>query len=163
MSKQVDQQDLGLAGWLAFQLYRVVLAEGLERRGFTDLREGDWNLVRYLHHAGTTTVTEWARLNGVTKQAASQQVASLVERGYAARAAAGDGDGRVRAIELTARGRAARDAAVAVADEVEAELVHRLGAAAVADWRAVGEVLVADHLERAPEFVRVAAAMSSRP
>ena len=52
-----------MTGWLAFQLYRVALGDGMQARGFADLRESDLTLLRYLHgrHA---TVTEIARLFG---------------------------------------------------------------------------------------------------
>jgi DNA-binding MarR family transcriptional regulator len=151
-----------LAGWLGFQLYRVALADGLAARGFTDLREADANLLRYLHHHGPAAVTEIARLFGVTKQAASQQVASFVGRGYGTRVRS-DVDARVRAVALTERGRAAHDAAIEVADAIEAELVGTVGAAAMASWRRVTDALVALHLDDAPEMVRVAAEMESGP
>jgi DNA-binding MarR family transcriptional regulator len=154
------ERDLGLAGWLAFHLYRVALAEGLARRGFTDLRDNDWTLLRFLDHRGAATVTEIARLFGVTKQAASQHVASLVERGYGTKTAA-EHDARVRAVTLTARGTAARTAAVDVADEIEAELDELLGPAVLRQWRKVTDALIALHLDDAPEMVRVAAEMSS--
>ena len=35
------ERDIGMVGWLGFQLYRVALADGLRERGFTDLREVD--------------------------------------------------------------------------------------------------------------------------
>ena len=51
---------------------------------------------------------------------------TFVGRGYGTRTRPGD-DGRVRVVELTGRGRAARRAAVEIADRIEAELVERLG------------------------------------
>jgi DNA-binding MarR family transcriptional regulator len=153
-------RDLGLAGWIAFELYRVALADGLARRGFTDLRDSDWNLLRFLDHRGSATVTEIARLFGVTKQAASQHVASFVDRGYGTKATS-EHDARARAVALTARGRTARDAAVEVADEIEAELDAELGPDALRQWRKVTDALVTLHLDDAPEMVRVAAEMTS--
>jgi DNA-binding MarR family transcriptional regulator len=126
--------------------------------GFTDLRDADWNLLRYLHHRGGAPVTEIARLFGVTKQAASQHVASFVERGYGTRTRP-DGDGRVRVVMLTDKGRAARRAAIEVADQIEAELVQRLGRDVLLAWRSV--TLIELHLGQAPEMVRVAAEMPS--
>src|SRR4051812_37626905 len=117
-------RDIGMVGWLGFQLYRVALADGLRRRGFTDLREADWTLLRYLHHRDGATVTEIARLFGYTKQAASQHVASFVDRGYGTRTRSAT-DARARVVDLTPRGRAARRAAISVADEIEAELIER--------------------------------------
>src|SRR5262245_4699140 len=113
LSREVDhmdpevERDIGMAGWLAFHLYRVALGERLRARGFTDLRDTDWSLLRYLHHRGGATVTEIARMFGFSKQAASQHVASFVERGYGARTRSAT-DARVRSVELSPRGRAAR-------------------------------------------------------
>jgi DNA-binding MarR family transcriptional regulator len=155
-----EERDIGMAGWLAFQLYRVALAEGLRTRGFTDLRDADWNLLRYLQHRGGATVTEIARLFGVTKQAASQHVASFVDRGYGTRSRSAD-DARVRAVELTDRGRAAHSAAIDIAGEIEAELVGQLGPETMQHWRAVTDALVRAYADDAPEMVRVAVEMSS--
>ena len=154
------RRDLGMAGWLGFQLYRVALARGLRERGFTDLRDADWALVRYLHHSGCASVTEIARHYDVTKQAASQHVASFVSRGYGTRTRPGD-DGRVRLVELTDRGRAARRAAIEIADHIEAELVEKLGRETLDAWRRVTDALIEIHLNEASEMVRVAAEMSS--
>jgi DNA-binding MarR family transcriptional regulator len=153
-------RDLGMAGWLGFQMYRIALGRGLADRGFTDLRDADWNLLRYLHHRGGAPVTEIARLFGVTKQAASQHVASFVERGYGTRTRP-DGDGRIRVVTLTDKGRAARAAAIDVADQIEAELAQRLGPDVLLAWRSVTNTLIELHLDQAPEMVRVAAQMSS--
>ena len=120
----------------------------------------DWNLLRYLHHTGGASVTEIARLFDVTKQAASQHVASFVGRGYGTRTRPGD-DGRVRVVELTDRGRAARRAAIEIADRIEAELVARLGRDALEAWRSVTDALIEIYLHEAPEMVRMAAEMSS--
>jgi DNA-binding MarR family transcriptional regulator len=149
-----------MAGWLGFQVYRVALARGLGERGFSDLRDADWNLLRYLHHRGGAPVTEIARLFEVTKQAASQHVASFVRRGYATQTRPGE-DGRVRLIELTDRGNAAWRAAIEIADDIEAELTKRLGPGALDAWRRVTDALIDLHLAEAPGMVQVAAAMSS--
>ena len=154
------RRDLGMAGWLGFQLYRVALARGLRERGFTDLRDADWALVRYLHHSGGASVTEIARHYDVTKQAASQHVASFVRRGYGTRTRPGD-DGRVRMVELTDKGRAARRAAIEIADGIEAELARRLGRDTLDSWRRVTDALIEIYLHEAPEMVRMAAEMSS--
>jgi DNA-binding MarR family transcriptional regulator len=149
-----------MAGWLGFQLYRVALARGLQARGYTDLRDADWTLLRYLHHRGGATVTEIGHHYGTTKQAASQHIASFVARGYGARTPS-EQDARIRVITLTDKGRAARVAAIDIADEIEADLERRVGTGTVRAWRRVTDALVEAELENAPELVRVAAAMTS--
>ena len=149
-----------MAGWLGFQLYRVALARELRERGFTDLRDADWALVRYLHHSGGASVTEIARHYEITKQAASQHVASFVRRGNGTRTRPGD-DGRIRMVELTDKGRAARRAAIEIADGIEAELARRLGRDTLDSWRRVTNALIEIYLHEAPEMVRMAAEMSS--
>jgi DNA-binding MarR family transcriptional regulator len=160
MMREAGERDLGMAGWLAFQLYRVALARGLEARGYRDLREADWTLLRYLHHCGGATVGEIGHHYGTTKQAASQHVASFVARGYGIRTPS-ETDARIRVITLTDKGRAARLAAIDIADEIEADLDRRVGAPAVRAWRSVTDALVEANLADAPELVRVAAAMKS--
>jgi DNA-binding MarR family transcriptional regulator len=86
--------------------------------------------------------------------------ASFVSRGYGTRTRPGD-DGRVRLVELTDRGRAARRAAIEIADHIEAELVEKLGRETLDAWRRVTDALIEIHLYEAPEMVRVAAEMSS--
>jgi len=149
-----------MAGWLGFQLYRVALARGLRERGFTDLRDADWTLLRYLYHTGGASVTEIARHYDVTKQAASQHVASFIRRGYGTQTRPGD-DGRVRLVQLTDKGRAARRAAIEIADHIEAELTGRLGRDTLDAWRRVTDALIELHLDEAPDTVRIAAEMSS--
>jgi len=122
----------------------------------------DWNLLRYLHHTGGASVTEIARHYDVTKQAASQHVASFIRRGYGTQTRPGD-DGRVRLVQLTDKGRAARRAAIEIADHIEDELVQRLGRDTLDAWRRVTDALIEIHLDEAPEAVRVAAEMSSAP
>lgn len=156
-----DERDLGLEFWLAFGAYRASLVRGLAERGFGDLRETDATLLRYLDHSGGATVTELARLLGVTKQAASQHVRSFVAQGYGVSEPSPD-DRRERVVRLTARGRAARAAAIDFADSVEAELVAAVGPAAVRGLRRTLAHVVDSRLADAPEAVRIGVTMASR-
>jgi DNA-binding MarR family transcriptional regulator len=151
--------DLGLEGWIAFELYRTALRDGLRAGGFTDLREADGPILRYLHHAGSSTVGELAEAFGVSKQAASQAVASLVERGYGERTPDAE-DRRSRVVSLNERGEAAHAAAVDVAEREEARLVEIVGTDALAGWRSVNRAMRDAWLDRAPDRVRIAVAMS---
>lgn len=116
--------------------------------------------MRFLHHSGGASITEIARHYDVTRQAASQHATSFVRRGYGTRTRPGD-DGRVRMVELTDKGRAARRAAIEIADGIEAELVRRLGRDALDSWRRVTDALIELDLHEASDMVRMAAEMSS--
>ena len=52
MVRRKQERDLGLEFWLAYGVYRQALVRALVARGFTDLREIDATLLRYLHHSG---------------------------------------------------------------------------------------------------------------
>jgi DNA-binding MarR family transcriptional regulator len=75
--------------------------------------------------ANVATAGELIRQLGVTKQAASQLIDTLVVRGYLARRADPD-DRRRMLIELTDRGRAAAGVVGAAVEAVDAELAQLL-------------------------------------
>jgi DNA-binding MarR family transcriptional regulator len=129
----VDQQDIGLLLGLAWDSYRQVLRRRLADAGFADIRPPDGDLFRMLYHAGGLTASQIAQFLGVTRQAASKTIDSLERRGYAARERRVGGDGRERLVRLTDRGRAVRSAAIAIGDEIEAELRRTVGAQVVDD------------------------------
>jgi len=160
MLDDLGRQDLGLEGWIAAELYRVALGAGLRGRGFDDLRPADWPVIRFLHHRGSTTVGELADAFGVSKQAASQAIAGLVDRGYVTRHEP-DGDRRRREVALTERGDAARSAAVEVADAVERQLLGDVGPEALDGWRAVNAAMAERWLPHAPDRVRIAVEMTA--
>src|SRR5690242_11065005 len=56
----------------------------LERRGWNDISLTDTNLLANLDTEGAT-ISALARRGGVTRQAASQQLAALEQRGYVVR------------------------------------------------------------------------------
>lgn len=91
------------------------IQEGLARRGFDDVRPAHgFAFVRI--SAGGATAADLAEHLGVTKQAASQLVAHLVDRGYVTRQD-DPRDARARLLLLTERGRACTRAAEAAASE----------------------------------------------
>jgi DNA-binding MarR family transcriptional regulator len=130
-------------------------ARDVGESGGTDVLDGSVGDDR-----GGASVNEIAHFQSVTKQAASQQVASLVKRGYAANEPA-EHDARSRTVTLTDKGRAARRAAIDVADAIESELTERAGARALQGWRKVTDAMIDAYLDDAPEVVRVAAQMRS--
>lgn len=91
------------------------IQQGVARRGFTDVRPSHgFVLVRVSF--GDATVADVAEHLGVTKQAASQLVEQLVQRGYVTRTADPQ-DGRSRLLALTERGWACTRAATEAAGE----------------------------------------------
>ncbi len=101
------------------------IQQGLAQRGFGDVRPAHGFAFVRLSSGDATTADVAAHL-GVTKQAASQLVESLVTRGYVTRAA-DPRDGRARLVVLTGRGRACTEAAEAAAAEVVEGWRDRLG------------------------------------
>ena len=79
---------------------------------------------------------------GISKQAASKLVDTLVIRGYVERGTDPE-DRRRLTLELTERGREAADIGWAATDRVDAELEAAVGAAAIAQMRETVGALVA--------------------
>jgi DNA-binding MarR family transcriptional regulator len=91
------------------------------------------------------SLAELAQRLGITSQGALKIATEMVERGYVERADDTD-DRRVRRLLLTARGRAALNAARRFHATTERRLVAQLGATRVAAGRAMLEALVGDAL-----------------
>lgn len=102
---------------------------GLAKRGFTDVRPAHGFAFARVA-AGQATVIELAVHLGVSKQAASQLVEQLVQRGYLTRTV-DPGDARARVLQLTARGRACTRAAEQAAAETIAGWRDQVGEAPV--------------------------------
>lgn len=95
----------------AFELFRARIVASIEEAGHDDIRAADTRVFRSLDPEGTG-ITDLAERAGVTKQAMSQLVQNLEERGYVARRPDPE-DGRCKRVLLTDAGRdvirAARD------------------------------------------------------
>jgi DNA-binding MarR family transcriptional regulator len=98
----------------------------LDRRGWDDISLTDTNLLANLDTEGAT-ITALARRGGVTRQAASQQLASLEGRGYVERQPSPD-DARAVIIGQTAKGRRLLRDAIDTVSMIEAEYAEHLGA-----------------------------------
>lgn len=110
---------------LASQLVDGV-QEGLARRGFDDVRPAHgFAFVRI--SAGDATAADVAQHLGITKQAAAQLVAYLVQHSYVGRRP-DPRDARARLLVLTERGRACTAAAEAAATETVDHWRDQLGA-----------------------------------
>jgi DNA-binding MarR family transcriptional regulator len=106
----------------------------LEAAGFDDLpRNGGFVLGGMANRGGSAD--EVIKGLGVTKQAASQLIDTLVLRGYLDRAV-NAGDRRRMTIERTDRGRAAAKAVRAGVERVDAELERRISPVELAGLRA---------------------------
>jgi DNA-binding MarR family transcriptional regulator len=114
--------------------YGNTISAHLAAAGFDDLpRSGPFVLGGMAGHRGSAV--EMIRSLGVTRQAASQLIDTLVLRGYLSREINPE-DRRRMNIVLTERGRAAAAAIRAGVDQVEAELARMLTPADLAGLRA---------------------------
>jgi DNA-binding MarR family transcriptional regulator len=114
--------------------YGNTISAHLAAAGFDDLpRSGPFVLGGMASHRGSAV--EMIRSLGVTRQAASQLIDTLVLRGYLSREINPE-DRRRMNVVLTERGRAAAAAIRAGIDQVEAELARMLTPADLAGLRA---------------------------
>jgi DNA-binding MarR family transcriptional regulator len=128
--------------------YSQAIGLRLAEAGFEDLpRNGGFVLGGMSHHGGSAV--DMIRGLGVTKQAASQLIDSLVLRGYLTRELNPE-DRRRMTIELTERGRAGAAAVRSGIQAIDAELAAMLTESELAGLRA-GLVALARIKERAQE------------
>lgn len=88
---------------LAFQQVQRDFVQHLDAAGYDDLRPAHGFALQVITQGRAVTASELAERLGITKQAGSQLVDQLVERGYVSRATHPSG-GRRRLLVLTARG-----------------------------------------------------------
>jgi DNA-binding MarR family transcriptional regulator len=135
-SLPIPDDTVALRAWRDATLYRLLLrasrAERIEtlarihRRGHTDATLTFTNLLANLDTEGTT-ISALARRAGITRQAASQQIAEIERAGYVTRRP-DPRDARATIVEQTTEGRQLlQDALESVAD-IEAEYARLLGA-----------------------------------
>ena len=132
-----------LRAWRDQTLYRLLLRASraettttLERThqlGYTDISLTDTNLLANLDTEGTS-ISALARRSGVTRQAASQQIAALERAGYIERRSS-DTDGRAVIIVQTPRGRALLEDALGIVENLEGVYAEHLGQARLDDLK----------------------------
>jgi DNA-binding MarR family transcriptional regulator len=124
-----------LRAWRDATLYRRLLRavraettatlQAIHELGYDDVTLSDTNLLANLDTDGST-ITALARRAGVTRQAASQQVAALEQAGYVKRYTS-EVDARAVRVVQSARGRALLREALEVVAELEASYAAILG------------------------------------
>jgi DNA-binding MarR family transcriptional regulator len=117
-----------------------VVIERLAARGFAGVRVSHGYVVQRLLGA-EPTISALATSLGMTQQGASKQVLDLERLGYVERVSV-VGDQRSRAVRLTDRGRAMVDSARAIRDDLERQVVERVGADRVGQAKDVLGVLL---------------------
>ncbi len=140
MKRRPSLDDPSLREWRDQTLYRLLLRasraettatlQRVQQIGHSYVSLADTNLLANLDTAGTT-ISALARRAGVTRQAASQQVAALEQAGYVTRSGS-ETDGRVAIVQQTAKARALLDDALDIVVELETEYAEHLGAARMA-------------------------------
>jgi len=140
---------MGIPGLLrrARTAYGNVVSAAFAEAGFDDVpRNGAYVLARV--HDGKSALTDLARELGISKQAASQLIDTMVMRGYLERTEDAE-DRRRMLLTLTPRGAEARMVSWQAASAVDAALDSRLSADGVAALRAglIMLCLLADETE----------------
>jgi DNA-binding MarR family transcriptional regulator len=115
----------------ARDVYRSAIREALIEAGYDDMPRDGAYVVGGVAHAGAP-LGELIRHLGVSKQAGGQLVDTLVARGYLDRSVDTE-DRRRLIITLTERGRAAAAVVRSTVEEVDAQLVQKVGAEAFAN------------------------------
>lgn len=116
----------------------------IRARGYPDLRASDPAVLANLDSEGSN-ISVLAAKTGVTRQAASQQIAEIETRGYVERRP-DPADGRAVIVLRTDRGRQLLKDALEVVAELEAEYESLLGARRLASMKqALSDLL--DHID----------------
>ncbi len=143
MNRPSLENTPALRAWRDQTLYRLLLRasraetmttlERIHQRGYSDISLGDTNLLANLDTEGTS-ISALARRAGVTRQAASQQVAALERARYVERRDS-DTDGRAVIIVQTPRGRALLEDALDIVQDLEAAYAEHLGHARLTELK----------------------------
>jgi DNA-binding MarR family transcriptional regulator len=149
MTDGAGYDTMGIPGLLraARKAYRSAVSGAFAAAGFDDVpRNGAYVLARV--YDSTSPLGRLTRELGISKQAVSQLIDTMVMRGYLERTPDAE-DRRRMLITLTARGEAAARVAWLAASEVDDELAGRLTPAGVAALRQ-GLVALAEIAESGP-------------
>jgi DNA-binding MarR family transcriptional regulator len=106
----------------------------LAEEGWGDVREAYGFVLLSLRDHGATTTTGLAGTLGVTKQATSKLLDAMEAGGYVERRPA-EGDGRIKEVTITSRGRELLEVVEAIYAELEAGWADVIGPRGVEDVR----------------------------
>jgi DNA-binding MarR family transcriptional regulator len=101
------------------------VVDGLQARGYTDLRSTHTTLLSNIDLAGST-VTEAAERAGITKQAMGRLASELEDAGYI-RVQSDAEDGRVRVLQLTKTGKRLMFDSIEVMADLERRYARSVG------------------------------------
>jgi DNA-binding MarR family transcriptional regulator len=124
----------------ARQSYGTAIRQSLSEGGFDDMPRNGSYVISGTARTGAP-LSDIIRGLGVSKQAAGQLVDTLVLRGYLERSVDPE-DRRRLTISLTARGQGAAKAIRSAVNQVDADLLSRVGADFVAHTRATLRALI---------------------
>ena len=143
--------DPKLRAWRDQTLYRLLLRasraettatlDRIRAVGFNDVSLADTALLANLDTGGTI-ISALARRAGVTRQAASQQIAAMERAGYVMRRSS-ETDGRAAVIEQTDKGRELLDQALDIVEALEAGYADQLGEARLKNLKRLLRTLLA--------------------
>lgn len=118
---------------MAYRLMIDDLHDALAAQGWTDVRES-YGFVLLAIRPGDATVTELARLLGVSKQATSKLLDGMEESGYVTRHSA-EHDGRAKSVSIAPRGHELLAAVEAIYRTVESTWADVIGQTALDQTR----------------------------
>jgi DNA-binding MarR family transcriptional regulator len=130
---QEDRRMLGAMLRIAFQATVARIDEGLQARGFTDLRPAHFVVFQHIHSEGSR-ITELAEQAQITKQSMGALINYVEACGYVERVP-DPKDGRAKIVHLTERGWALDSAAREIMRQTETEWAEKLGEERLAELK----------------------------
>lgn len=139
MTRADDPPPLARLLSLALDRLSRQLQERIREAGFTDQRMAHNAVFAHIPPEGIT-LADLARRAGMTKQGMSELVVDLEAKGYLTRRS-DDRDKRTKVIELSDRGWAAVETALAAFEEIEREVEREVGSTRLKALRRTLEML----------------------
>ena len=153
----VDTLDTGYLAWFAGQAWNEKVLEALHKKGHPKARTTHGLVFQHLVTGPMSTSTLAQRM-GISQQAASKQVASLMRLGYVSRINAAD-DQRLKLLKLTKKAEDAVAIGRALRKELEQKLKKKHGADVVDAARALLVAMIGgDELDAAAKGKKVKSA-----